>query len=65
MMDQVLEVVEEAVQLLSVALPASHFIVTDHRMELRIKRRGLDVRCGTDVYSMSTLDGLFAQLEKL
>ena len=53
------------VQLLSVALPASHYVVTDHRMELRIKRRGLDVRSGTEVFSMSTQDGLFAHLEKL
>jgi hypothetical protein len=53
------------VELLSVALPAAHYVVTDRRMELRIKRRGLDIRCGTEVYSMSTLDGLFTHLEKL
>jgi hypothetical protein len=53
------------VELLSVALPAADYVVTDKRMALRIKQRGLDVRCGTEVYSMATLDGLFARLEKL
>jgi len=53
------------VELLSIGLPAAHYVVTDKRMALRIKQRRLDVRCGTEVYSMSTLDGLFAHLEKL
>jgi hypothetical protein len=53
------------VELLSIALPAAHYVVTDKRMMLRIKQRGLDARCGTQVYSMSTLEGLLAQLEGL
>ncbi len=53
------------VDLLSVALPISHFVLTDRRMELRVKKLGLDKRCSTEVYSMSSIDGLFAALEKL
>ena len=53
------------VELLSVALPLAHFVLTDRRMELRIKQLGLDRKCGTAVYSMSTIDGLFAELEGL
>jgi hypothetical protein len=53
------------VDLLSIALPVSHFVVTDRRMELRIKQLGLDVKYDTAVYSMASIDGLFAALEKL
>lgn len=53
------------VDLLSVALPISHFILTDRRMELRVKKLKLGEKCGTRVYSMSTIDELFAQLESL
>jgi hypothetical protein len=53
------------VNLLAVALPVAHYVLTDRRMELRIKDRGLDKRCGTAVFSMNTIDGLFAELEKL
>ena len=53
------------VDLLSVALPVSHWVLTDRRMELRIKKLGLDEKCGTEVYSMSTIDELFARLEGL
>ena len=53
------------VDLLSVALPVAHYAVTDRRMELRIKNRGLDAKCGVRVFSMSTIDGLFTELEKL
>jgi hypothetical protein len=53
------------VNLLSVALPVSHFVLTDKRMELRIKALKLDEKCGTEVYSMSSIEGLFACLEKL
>jgi hypothetical protein len=34
-------------------------------MELRIKQLGLDQKCNAEVYSMSTVDGLFARLEGL
>ncbi len=53
------------VELLSVALPVAHFVLADRRMELRIKQLSLDQKCKTAVYSMSTIDGLFAELEKL
>jgi len=53
------------VELLSVALPVAHFVLADRRMELRIKQLGLDQKCNTEVYSMSTIDGLFARLEGL
>ena len=53
------------VELLSVALPVAHFVLADRRMELRIKQLGLGRKCGTGVYSMSTIDGLFAELERL
>ena len=53
------------VELLSVALPVAHFVLADHRMELRIKQLGLDQKCNAEVYSMSTIDGLFARLEGL
>jgi hypothetical protein len=53
------------VDLLSVALPISHFVLTDKRMEIRLKALGLDEKCGTEVYSMSSIEGLFARLEKL
>lgn len=53
------------VELLSVALPVAHYVLTDRRMEQRIKELSLDKYCGTAVYSMPTIDGLFAQLEGL
>ena len=53
------------VQLLAVALPIAHFVLADRRMEQRIKKLRLDVNCATAVYSMSTIEGLFAQLENL
>jgi hypothetical protein len=53
------------VELLSVALPVAHYVLTDRRMELRIKQLGLDSKYGTQVYSMSTIGSLFDQLEDL
>jgi hypothetical protein len=53
------------VGLLSVAIPACHFVVTDRRQCDRVKRRGIDKEWGTEVYSMSDIDGLFERLEKL
>jgi hypothetical protein len=53
------------VGLLSVAIPACHFVVTDRRQCERIKRRGIDKEWGTSVHSMSDIDGLFEKLEKL
>jgi hypothetical protein len=53
------------VGLLSIAIPACHYVVTDKRQCDRIKRRGIDKEWGTEVYSMSEIDGLFERLEKL
>ncbi len=53
------------VGLLSIAIPACHYVVTDNRQRKRIKDRGIDKDWGTEVYSMSDIDGLFQQLEKL
>jgi hypothetical protein len=51
--------------MLSVAIPASHFVLTDKRMADRIKRRGIDVEWGAKVYSLSDSDALFKELEAL
>ena len=53
------------VGLLAIAIPACHYVVTDKRQCKRIKERGIDKDWGTEVYSMSDIDGLFQQLEKL
>lgn len=53
------------VELLSVAIPVAHYVLTDRRMEQRIKRLGLETRWATAVFSMSSIDGLFAELERL
>ena len=53
------------VGLLSVAIPACHFVVTDKRQCDRVKRRGIDKEWETEVYSMSDSDSLFERLEKL
>ena len=53
------------VELLSVAIPASHFVLTDKRASDRIKRLGIDAEWGTKVYSLSEISQLFEQLEPL
>lgn len=53
------------VGLLSVAIPPCHYVVTDRQQCDRIKRRGIDKEWGTEVYSMSDIDGLCQRLEKL
>jgi hypothetical protein len=53
------------VKLLSMAIPLAQFVLTDKKMENRIKRLGIDVEWNTKVFSMSTVDGLFAQLSAL
>lgn len=53
------------IDLLAVALPVSHLVLTDRRMEVRIKKLELDKKCGAAVFSMSTIGGLFASLERL
>jgi hypothetical protein len=53
------------IDLLSIALPIAHFVLTDRRMERRIKKLGLDAKYKTAVFSMTSIEGLFAQLETL
>lgn len=53
------------VGLLSIAIPACHYVVADKRQCERIKRRGIDEAWGTKIYAMSNIDDLFQQLQKL
>jgi hypothetical protein len=53
------------VELLSIAVPVSHFVLTDKKMSERIKRRGIDKDWDAEVYSMSDIDSLFKKLETL
>lgn len=53
------------VRLLSTAIPLVHFVLTDKRMENRIMDLGIDREWKTKIFSMSTVDGLFAELEAL
>jgi len=52
------------VQLLPVAIPISHYVLTDANMVDRIQRRGIDAAWGTKVYSMRTADALLAELQQ-
>ncbi len=53
------------VELLSVAIPVSHFVLTDKKMSDRIKRRGINTDWATEVYSLSEIAALFEKLEAL
>jgi hypothetical protein len=53
------------VEMLSIAIPASHFVLTDKKMAERIRRRGIDAVWGAKVYSLSDSEALVAQLEAL
>jgi flagellar biosynthesis regulator FlaF len=53
------------VELLSMATPLAQFVLTDKKMENRVKRLGIDREWGTKVFSMSTVDALFAELAAL
>jgi len=50
---------------LSLAIPLAHFILTDRKMANRITELGVDKEWNTTVFSESTIDGLFAELEKI
>jgi len=52
------------VELLSVAIPLAHYVLTDRKMENRVRRLGIDAEWNTRVFSMSTVDQLFAELER-
>jgi len=53
------------VELLSAAIPLCQYVLTDKKMENRIKRLGIDQKWKTKVFSMSTVEGLFAELASL
>jgi hypothetical protein len=50
---------------LSMAIPLAHFVLTDRKMANRIKGLEIDRDWGCQVFSESTIDDLFAELEKL
>jgi len=53
------------VELLSIAVPLAHYVLADRNMEARLKRLGLDREWGTQIFSMRTIDSLFAEIERL
>jgi hypothetical protein len=53
------------IQLLSAVIPACHYALTDKNMEDRIKRRNIAQEWATQVFSLRTIDGLFAELERI
>jgi hypothetical protein len=50
---------------LASAVPVAHFVLTDRKMTNRIKELGIDKEWSCGVFSESTIDGLFAELEKI
>jgi hypothetical protein len=52
-------------ELLAIAIPISHFVVTDKNMAARLRRRGVDREWKAEVFSLSTIDELFARLRDL
>ena len=53
------------VELLSTAIPVSHFVLADRAMEVRVKKLKIDEEWATKVFSMATIDELFALLRGL
>jgi hypothetical protein len=53
------------VQLLSVAIPICHFVLTDKDMKNRIERRDIHLEWNTKVFSLNTIDELTAELSAL
>lgn len=50
---------------LSMAIPISHFVLTDRKMANRISDLGIPREWNCKVFSESTIDGLFGELERL
>jgi hypothetical protein len=50
---------------LSMAIPLAHFVLTDRKMANRILGLGIDKEWDAKVFSESTIDDLFSELEKL
>ncbi|MBI1956207.1 MAG: hypothetical protein HYS38_07410 [Acidobacteria bacterium] len=53
------------VELLSVAIPLAHYVLADRTMETRIRRLGINHEWGAKVFSMKTIDDLFAELKRI
>jgi hypothetical protein len=50
---------------LSLAIPLAHFVLTDRKMANRIMELGIDREWNTKIFSESTIDDLFSQLERV
>ncbi|HVB29796.1 MAG TPA: hypothetical protein VNG91_08305 [Terriglobia bacterium] len=50
---------------LSLAIPVAHLVLTDRKMANRIKELGIDKEWNTAVFSESTIDELFAEIETI
>jgi len=50
---------------LSLAIPVAHYVLTDRKMANRLADLGIDKEWHTTVFSEKTIEGLFAELEKL
>jgi hypothetical protein len=50
---------------LSLAIPIAHFVLTDRKMANRITELGIDKEWNASVFSESTIEDLFAELEKI
>lgn len=50
---------------LSMAIPLAHFVLTDRKMANRITGLGVDKEWNAKVFSESTIDSLFSELEKM
>jgi hypothetical protein len=50
---------------LSLAIPVAHFVLADRKMANRILKLGIDKEWNAKIFSESTIDDLFAELEKI
>jgi hypothetical protein len=50
---------------LSLAIPLAHFVLTDRKMANRIVELGVEKEWNTKVFSESTIESLFSELEKI
>jgi hypothetical protein len=50
---------------LSLAIPLAHFVLTDRKMSNRITELGIDQKWNAKVFSESTIEDLFAELERI
>lgn len=53
------------VEHLSLAIPLAHFVLADRKMVKRIEELGIDKEWNAKVFSESTIESLFAELERI